>query len=151
MTNDCSPFFVTICTFSLCFLIQYKVLNRIENSFNSFVEMTSSKPRRDIVAVSHGQFIRMMLAVALDMPLFQAFTTIQQKNACINILDISYTEKVTRRAKNCNLFGGPLLSRITDDNLTIVLPKISVVCIGETRHLQGLEVKEEFSKTSSEN
>lgn len=103
------------------------------------------------MAVSHGQFIRMMLAVALDMPLFQAFTTIQQKNACINILDISYTEKVTRRAKNCNLFGGPLLSRITDDNLTIVLPKISVVCIGETRHLQGLEVKEEFSKTSSEN
>lgn len=136
-----ASFFIN-CACSLCFLILNKVLNRIEHSFHSFVKISrtnSSKPRRDIVAVSHGQFIRMMLAVALDMPLFQVFTTVQQKNACINILDISFTEKVTRRAKNCNLFGGPFLSQITDDNLTIVLPKITAVCIGETRHLHGLE------------
>lgn len=120
----------------------YKILNRIEQSFHSFVKLSRTRSRsnlqQDIVAVSHGQFIRMMIAVALDMPLFQAFTTVQQKNACINILDISSTENVTIAASNCNLFGGPLLSRITDDNLTLVLPKINVVCIDETRHLKEL-------------
>ena len=89
-----------------------------------------------IVAVSHGTFLRMLLATALDMPLYQT-VMMRQANGCINVLDISTTEKVTIETSKCKLFGGSLLSRLEED-FTFVLPKVTVVRINEIRHLEGL-------------
>jgi len=89
-----------------------------------------------IVAVSHGTFLRMMLATALDMPLFQT-AMIHQQNGCINVLDISKTEYSVIETSKCNLFGGSLLSRLEND-FSFVLPKVNVIRINEVRHLEGL-------------
>jgi len=116
-----------------------EVLERIGQSFHSIVKLSGgTSQRHDLVAVSHGQFLRMMLAVALDVPVFRVFTTMQQMNGCINVLDISTTENVTITGDQCNLFGGPFLSRLTGEDFNMTLPKINVIRINEIGHLEGL-------------
>mmetsp|Transcript_29403 Transcript_29403/g.42064 ORF Transcript_29403/g.42064 Transcript_29403/m.42064 type:complete len:213 (+) Transcript_29403:2-640(+) len=121
-----------------------EVLERIAQSFHSFVHLTTAKsenhqPYHAVVAVSHSSFLRMMLATALDIPLFQAFTTMPQMNGCINVLDISTTENTTMVATNCSLFPSSLYrhSDVRCD-FSIVLPKIRVIRINEISHLEGL-------------
>jgi len=120
-------------------------LERIANSFHSFVHLTTAKidnnhqPYHAVVAVSHSSFLRMMLATALNIPLLQAFTTMPQMNGCINVLDISTTENITMVATNCNLFS-PRWDRPSSVrcDFSIVLPKIRVIRINEISHLEGL-------------
>jgi hypothetical protein len=81
----------------------------------------------------------MMLAIALDIPLFQAFTTLQQRNGCMNILDISTTETITWVASQSKLFLGSQRQRQLSNghDFQMVLPKINVIKVDDYRHLDG--------------
>jgi broad specificity phosphatase PhoE len=128
-------------------------MERILQSFHSIVKLSSSKfndthskpqedqyqYQRDVVAISHRKFIRMMLAIALDIPLFQAFTTLQQRNGCMNILDISTTETITWVASQSKLFLGSRrqLQLNNGHDFQMILPKINVIKVDDNRHLDG--------------
>jgi len=129
-------------------------MGRILQSFHSIVQLSSSKfndthtktqedqhrqYQRDVVAISHRKFIRMVLAIALDIPLFQAFTTLQQRNGCMNILDISTTETITWVASQSKLFLGSRrqLRLNNGHDFQMILPKINVIKVDDNRHLDG--------------
>jgi hypothetical protein len=121
-------------------------MERIVHSFHSFVTLSKSNGSKnqkqqksmDIVAISHRKFIRMMLAIALDIPLFQAFTTLQERNGCLNILDISTTENITLVASQSKLFLGGRRNLLSNDHeFQMIIPKMKVVKVDDMRHLNG--------------
>jgi hypothetical protein len=76
----------------------------------------------------------MLLALVMDVPLLQA-ASFEQKNCCINVMDVSFKETVEVSYKS-NLFGGGLSMAPRDFYLTI--PKVQIIRMNEVGHLEDL-------------
>lgn len=109
-----------------------EVLTRAASALNSLVDVAVSNGG-SAVAVSHSTYLRMLLALAMDVPLSDA-AAIEQKNCCINVLDVSIKEKRDVGPKS-NLFG---LASIVPEDFSLNIPCVNVVKINEMQHLQGL-------------
>ena len=87
-----------------------------------------------VIGISHGVFLRLVLALAMEVPLIES-PIFKQNNCCINVLDVSLDETVTIGPKS-NVFGGILSSAPKDFEITI--PKVDVVRVNEVRHVKDL-------------
>lgn len=110
------------------------VLTRISLALKSMMEIASSNNGKSVMAVSHSTYLRMLLAMVIDVPLLQA-ASFEQKNCCINVLDVSWKETMEISYKS-NIFGGGLSMAPRDFHLTI--PKVQIIRMNEIRHLDGL-------------
>lgn len=100
---------------------------------SSHINSTSS-----VIAVSHSTYLRMMLALVLDIPLSQA-ATMEQKNCCINVLDVSLVETKEVNSKS-NLFAGVGgMNPIVPQDFQLTIPRVDVVRMNEKQHLIGLD------------
>ena len=88
-----------------------------------------------IAAVSHSTFLRMLLAVTLDISLLEA-SSLTQVNGCINVLDVDISEPSKVVGPQSNMFGGKLSFAPKDTAFTF--PSVEVVRVNETRHLVGI-------------
>lgn len=110
-------------------------MQRVEQTLNSVVNISKDRRVDEMAAVAHSTYIRMLLAVVQDVPLAQA-STLEQKNCCINVIDLP-TNGVSRSVNgNSAVFGG-LISRCPVDYMFSV-PAARVVKVNEKRHLDGL-------------
>ena len=87
-----------------------------------------------VVAVTHSAYLRVLLCLIQGLP-FLAAKTIEQKNCCINVIDVSMKEVVTITNKS-SVFGGLLSQSPADFRLQI--PKAYVIRQNEISHLEGL-------------
>jgi broad specificity phosphatase PhoE len=110
------------------------VLTRVSSAMNSIADIAASNGR-SIAVVSHSTYLRMLLSLVLEVPLLEAAATFDQKNCCINVLDVSLTEKMHILPKS-KVFGGKLSAAPND--FTLAIPRTSVVRMNEIRHLEGL-------------
>ena len=58
-----------------------------------------------LFAVSHSTFLRMLLATLLDISLGEA-ALLEQRNGCINVLDVNVEGMTETIGPKSNLFGG---------------------------------------------
>ena len=109
------------------------VLTRICSALNSLIDVAASNGG-SVVVVTHSTYLRMLLSLALDVSLFDA-ASFDQKNCCINVLDMSITEKkeITSKSK---VLGGNLSVAKNDESF--IIPKTSVIRMNEDRHLRDL-------------
>jgi broad specificity phosphatase PhoE len=86
------------------------------------------------LAVSHSTYLRTLLGAIMDVSLAKA-ATMEQKNGCINVLDINVEGATAKLGPKSGLFGGSL-SPVTDFEL--VLPETHIKRMNEFRHLEGV-------------
>ncbi len=108
------------------------VLTRAVSALDSLTTLAANNGG-SAIAVSHSTFIRMMIALVMDMPLTQA-ATLEQKNCCVNVFDINMKD-VRRVDAKSNLFQ---ISKLVPQNFNLSVPVVSVVRINEINHLVGL-------------
>jgi broad specificity phosphatase PhoE len=109
-----------------------EVLSRAASALQSLTNIAASKKGSAIV-VSHSTYLRMMLALAMDIPLTQA-ASLEQKNCCVNVLDVSMTETRDVTSKS-NLFT---VNSIVPQDFQLKIPRVNVVRVNEFNHLNGL-------------
>lgn len=83
-------------------------------------------------AVSHSTFLRILIGMVLDEPLFEAASR-KIDNGGITILDIPKQFKTRRIGSRSRLVGGPL-SQAPED-FEVDIPLCRIVRINESRHL----------------
>lgn len=108
------------------------VLTRAASALDSLTTLAANNGG-SAIAVSHSTYIRMMIALVMDMRLTQA-ATLEQKNCCVNVFDISLKD-VRRVDAKSNLFQ---ISALVPQNFNLSVPAVSVVRINEINHLVGL-------------
>ena len=109
------------------------IMTRAGETLNMFAEYGSAS-KEPLVAVSHSTYLRMVLALAMEIPLSQG-ATLSQSNCCVNVLDISMKRKKTITASS-NIFGGPI--SLAPKDYTITIPEVKVIRVNEDSHLNGL-------------
>ena len=87
-----------------------------------------------VLAVSHSAYLRTLLGAVMNVPLAQAANA-EQRNGCINVLDVNVEGATVTLGPKSALFGGSL-SIVKDFNLT--LPQTNVMRTNECRHLEGI-------------
>jgi broad specificity phosphatase PhoE len=94
-----------------------------------------------VAAVTHSTYLRMLLAVAQEQPLLLASTT-EQKNGCINVVDIRTDGSAKFIGPNSRLFttaaAGLVGGKGAPSDFGLTIPVCQVVRINEKRHLGGL-------------
>ena len=117
-----------------------EILLRVKNALGTLINSAQSSESRCVAAVTHSTYLRILLAVIQDIPLAQA-STMEQKNACINVIDFSFKDNTALTKKlvpNSNLFGGALSH--APQNFSIEIPVGMVLRTGEKRHLGSLAI-----------
>eukprot|EP00979_Chaetoceros_neogracilis_P001843 scaffold338_cov231-Chaetoceros_neogracile.AAC.13 len=109
------------------------VFQRVSLALNSLTEIAASTGG-SVIAVTHSAYLRMFLSLALELPLVEA-ASLDQKNCCINVLDLSLTETVTIDAKS-KVFGGRL--SMAPNDFILEFPRAKVIVMNEIRHLTEL-------------
>jgi broad specificity phosphatase PhoE len=109
------------------------VFQRVSLALNSLTEIAASTGG-SVIAVTHSAYLRIFLSLALELPLVEA-ATLEQKNCCVNVLDLSLTETVTIDAK-AKVFGGRL--SMAPNDFILEFPKTKVIVMNEIRHLTEL-------------
>jgi len=113
-----------------------KVLTRASKALYILANI-ASKNGGSVVAISHSTYLRLLLCMVMDMPLSQV-AFLEQKNGCINVLDIRIRNGTDQSVgSKSKMFGGKMSLAPSDFHLTI--PEIDVVRINEKRHLIGLD------------
>ena len=107
-----------------------EVLQRASLSIAALAKAASESTEGTCVAVTHSTFLRMLLAMALDVPLLEA-ATYEVVNGGVSVIDVPRDFK-TR--KNSRLFSG-LSTKKQEEILDLEIPVCRVVRINETRHL----------------
>lgn len=110
-------------------------LERVHASLDALVEEASRTKTRCVAAVSHSVFLRVLLATLLDLSLFEA-SSLQQNNACINVVDLKKSQQRILTPNTSKVLGGPLASSQPDYELSI--PVGEVVRVNECSHLAEL-------------
>lgn len=110
-----------------------QVLFRAANALNTLADV-ASKTGGSVVAVSHSTYLRMLLSTVMNIPLAQG-AMLEQKNGCINVLDVNIKRPMKELGPKSELFGGKL-SMARDFSLAI--PETKIVRVNEIRHLHGL-------------
>ncbi len=109
------------------------VLERVSIALNTLADIASSSGG-SAIAVTHSTYLRMLLALVLDISLIEG-AALTQNNCCINVLDLSMNETCTVGPKS-NVFGG-ILSQAPDD-FSLTFPKVKVIRRNENRHIKDL-------------
>jgi len=110
------------------------VISRVCKSLLYLTKM-AQRSGGSIVAVSHSTFLRILLAVCLDKPLLEA-ATIEQKNGCINVIDVDPGGPLIKISQNSNIFGGSL--SLAPQETEFFRPSLKVIRVNEYRQLKGL-------------
>lgn len=110
-----------------------QVLYRAANALTTLASV-ASRTGGSVVAVSHSTYLRMLLSTVMNIPLAQG-ALLEQKNGCINVLDVNLDKPMKELGPKSELLGGKL-SMAREFSLSI--PETKVVRVNESRHLQGL-------------
>lgn len=110
-----------------------EVLNRAASALSSLVDIAKTNGGT-VLAVSHSTYLRTLLGAIMDVSLAKA-ATMEQKNGCINVLDINVEGATAKLGPKSGLFGGSL-SPVTDFEL--LLPETHIIRMNEFRHLEGV-------------
>ena len=110
-----------------------EVLNRAATALSSLGDIAKANGGT-VLAVSHSTYLRTLLGAVMDVSLAKA-ATMEQKNGCINVLDVNIEGTTTLLGPKSGLFGGSL-SPVSDFEL--VLPETHVIRMNEYRHLDGI-------------
>ena len=113
----------------------FEVLRRAAASLCSLARI-GNEVGGPVLAISHSSFLRIMLAMIMDVRLDKAMMMLSQDNGCINVLDMeTSTRRVVRRG--CKLLGGTesVTSRCAPASFSLSVPKTCIVRINEVRHL----------------
>ena len=111
-----------------------EVLVRAASALSSLADIAKTNGGRPVLAVSHSTYLRTLLGAVTDTSLAKA-VTIEQKNGCINVLDVNVEGATTMLGPKSGLFGGSL-SQVSDFELS--LPETHVIRTNEYRHLEGI-------------
>ena len=111
-----------------------EVLGRAASALSSLADIAKTNGGRSVLAVSHSTYLRTLLGAVTDTSLVKA-VTIEQKNGCINVLDVNVEGATTMLGPKSGLFGGSL-SQVSDFEL--ILPETHVIRTNEYRHLEGI-------------
>ena len=109
------------------------VLQRVSLALNSLAEIAASNGG-SAIAVTHSAYLRILLCLVLEIPLLEA-ASLEQKNCCINVIDVSLKERVKLTSKS-DVFGGRLSMAPKEFNLEF--PRVHVIRMNEISHLDGL-------------
>ena len=110
-----------------------EVLNRAASALFSLADIAKTNGGT-VLAVSHSTYLRTLLGAITDVSLAKA-ATMEQKNGCINILDINVEGAKEMLGPKSGLFGGSL-SPVSDFEL--VFPETHIIRMNEFRHLEGI-------------
>ena len=111
----------------------FEVLRRAAASLCSLVRI-GTEVGGPVLAISHSSFLRVLLAMVMDMRLDEATRVLSQDNGCINVLDMDSSASGMRRVgRECKLLGGAQ-SR-APATFSLAVPKTNIVRINEIRHL----------------
>mmetsp|Transcript_1316 Transcript_1316/g.2823 ORF Transcript_1316/g.2823 Transcript_1316/m.2823 type:complete len:439 (-) Transcript_1316:849-2165(-) len=110
-----------------------EVLERAADALHSLANIAVDNGGT-VLAVSHSTYLRTLLGAVMDVPLVLAASA-EQRNGCINILDVNFEGITTTLGPKSGIFGGSL-SIVKDFNLP--LPQTNVVRTNEYRHLEGI-------------
>ena len=110
-----------------------EVLNRAASALSSLADIAKTNGGI-VLAVSHSTYLRTLLGAIMDVSLAKA-ATMEQKNGCINVLDINVEGATAKLGPKSGLFGGSL-SPVSDFDL--VLPETHIIRMNEYRHLEGI-------------
>lgn len=92
-------------------------------------------PTRSCAAVSHSSLLRMLLAAVGNTPLVRV-TTIEQKNGCVNVVDVSRSGMARLLDPKSRMFVDDKPQQLSDMDELPLFRKIRRV--NEKRHLIGL-------------
>ena len=110
-----------------------EVLNRAASALSSLADIAKTNGGT-VLAVSHSTYLRTLLGAIMDISLAKA-ATMEQKNGCINVLDINVEGATAKLGPKSGLFGSSL-SPVSDFDL--VLPETHIIRMNEFRHLEGI-------------
>jgi broad specificity phosphatase PhoE len=108
-----------------------EVLQRASLSIAALAKAASESREGTCVAVTHSTFLRILLAMALDVPLLEA-ATYNVVNGGISVIDVPRNLTTRRLGKTSRLFSGLVPKEVLVD---LEIPVCRVVRINETRHL----------------
>ena len=86
------------------------------------------------MAVTHSTFLRILLAIAMDLSLFEA-ASINVTNGGISVIDVTRDQITRPIGKKSKLFSG-----FYDNRLQLDVPICHVIRINETCHLPRVPV-----------
>lgn len=117
------------------------ILNRCASALNTMVEGAKQQEARSVVAVARGNYLRFLLASALDLPLAHYVAGVPLDNGSVSVLDIELgAEPIERTVSNSNMFVKNKSTRWRrPDDFSILLPKSTAVRVNECRHLTGIK------------
>ena len=110
-----------------------QVLQRGAMALEELLQLARQYQCTSLVAVSHSMYLRMLLALVMDVPLVQVPRHLE--NGCINVLDLDGTYRIM--GPKSMVLGGPALSQ-APASFQLKIPTATVVRINEHRHLEGL-------------
>lgn len=110
-----------------------QVFQRIETALQIMVIEADHSPSRSCAAVSHSSLLRMLLAAIGNTPLMQV-TTVEQKNGCVNVIDVSRSAMARLLDPMNRRIHGRRAQHVSDlsENNRVVQR------VNEKRHLVGL-------------
>eukprot|EP00978_Attheya_sp_CCMP212_P024001 scaffold74699_cov49-Attheya_sp.AAC.1 len=112
-----------------------EILERVALALDELAQIGTTT--ETILAVSHSTFLRMLLALVMNISLAEA-ALLEQRNGCINVLDISMTSKHRLPLDQTKLF---LPVGMTKPSGNLDIPSTRVVRVNEIRHLTGVSLK----------
>jgi broad specificity phosphatase PhoE len=106
-----------------------KVLERAVDSIGYLAAEASKSDRARCVAVTHSTFLRILLALVSDIPLFET-ASMSVVNGGISVIDVPRDMKTRRLGKRAKFFGG-----VPTEDFALEVPICHVIRINESRHL----------------
>ena len=86
------------------------------------------------MAVTHSAFLRILLAIALDVSLFEA-ASIEVTNGGVSVIDVTRDQRTRSIGKKSKLFSG-----FYDNHVQLDVPICHVIRINEKCHLPRVPV-----------
>jgi len=105
-------------------------LQRAASSLAYLARAAAESKEGVCVAVTHSTYLRMLLALALDVPLLEV-ATYAVVNGGVSVIDIPTNVETRRLGKKSRLFSGPL----QQEGFELDVPICHVIRINEARHL----------------
>ncbi len=106
-----------------------KVFQRATSSIVSLAKAASESEDGTCVAVTHSTFLRILLAMALDVPLLEA-AAYSVVNGGVSVIDVPRNLPTRHLGKNSRLF-----TWLLKEEVDLEVPVCHVIRINETRHL----------------
>lgn len=106
-----------------------QVMQRAIASITELASAAAMSKSSSCVAVTHSTFLRILLAMVLDISLFEA-ASLSVVNGGVSVIDVPRSLGTKRLGKKSKLFSGLNL-----EDVDLEVPLCHVIRINETRHL----------------